>query len=408
MPSRIVVVGASLAGLRTVQALRRRGSDAHITLIGDEAELPTDRPPLSKQVLLNTHKPSSIELIGEDALRDLDLHLTLGRSATGLDLSARRITLDDGTSIPFDTLIIATGSRPITLPGSERFAGVHTLRTMADAQAIRAGLEAGARVAVIGGGFIGAEVASSARTLGRDVTIIDALPVLMYRGLGATLGGLMGELHQAHGVHLRLGIGVVELVGGAEQSGRSQVEAVRLADGSIVPADLVIVGIGTTPNTHWLADSGLTIADGVVSDEQLRAAEGVYAVGDVVRWPNAHYGESERAQHWTAAVDQASAVAQTLTGTPTPCAVLPYVWSDQFGSRLQIMGRIREQDELRFTLREPEKFLAISGGDGRLQGAVGLNSTRDLIRQRMALMNNEPWEAEPEPVSPEPDPAVQG
>jgi NADPH-dependent 2,4-dienoyl-CoA reductase/sulfur reductase-like enzyme len=299
----VAIVGASVAGVAAARALRQLGFDGQLTVIGDEPHLPYDRPPLSKDFLLGKLGAGDFPLAEPDALAGLDVDLRLGVRATGLDTERREILLD-GDRLRYETLVIASGATARTLP--TQLAGVHSLRTLDDAAAIRGALVAGARVAVVGGGFIGAEVAWSARLLGRDVTIIDPLPALMVRGLGVTIGAVLARRHADSGVRLRLGRTVVRLEGG------QRVERVVLDDGSAVDADLVVVGIGADPAVQWLVGSGLDIADGIVCDGALCAGEGVYAVGDVVRWPTA--AGLRRAEHWTNAVDQASALAVTLTG----------------------------------------------------------------------------------------------
>jgi 3-phenylpropionate/trans-cinnamate dioxygenase ferredoxin reductase subunit len=251
--------------------------------------------------------------------------------------------------------------------------------------AIRTALEARPRVVVIGGGFIGAEVASAACLLGLDVTIIDTLPMLMQRGLGDVVGARMSEFHRDAGVRLQLGTQVTELIG------RHAVEGVRLADNTIVAADLVVIGIGTVPSTGWLDASGLDVRDGLRCDEYLRAAPGVYAVGDVARWHHPLYGESVRAEHWTSAVEQANAVAATLTGKPTVCGGVPYLWSDQQGVKLQVAGRVHPDDEVRFLLDEPRRFLAITGSRGVQHAAVAMSAPGALARQQMRLASGAPW-----------------
>ena len=233
---------------------------------------------------------------------------------------------------------------------------------------------------MVGGGFIGAEIASATRELGLEVTVIDALPTLMTRGLGARLGARMTELHRRNGVTLRLDSAVTDVVGD------DRVTGVALGDGSVVAADLVVVGIGTVPNVDWLRGSGVPLDDGVLCDEYLRAAEEVYAVGDVARWHNPHYDLPMRMEHWTSAGEQATAVAATLTGTPTPCTLLPYVWSDQFGRRLQIFGRIEPGDEIDIVFQEGDRFLALARRAGRLEGAVAYDALKHVLPYRVQLM----------------------
>jgi 3-phenylpropionate/trans-cinnamate dioxygenase ferredoxin reductase subunit len=377
----IAVVGASLAGLRTVQGLRRKGSAARITLVGDEPALPYDRPPLSKAILLGTAEISSLEFVDADALATLGVDLRLGVRAVSLDLDRREVGLADGSVLGFDRLVVATGSSPRRVPGLRPLPGVHVLRTAADAACIRTGLLAARRVAVVGGGFIGAEIASAARQLGVDVTIIDTLPTLMTRGLGPELGARMTRLHRRNGVELRLDSAVTDVVGDERVTG------VALAGGSVVDADLVVVGVGTAPNVDWLRGCGLALDDGVICDEYLRAADGVYAVGDVARWHNPRYRSAMRMEHWTSAGEQATALAGTLTGTPTPCTVLPYVWSDQYGRRLQIFGRIGPGDEIEVVYAEGDRFVALARRDGRLEGAVGYDALTRVLPYRMQLAN---------------------
>lgn len=389
----IVVVGASLSGVRTVEALRRHEVEARISLIGDEAELPYERPPLSKDVLLGKADADAVRLATRESLEAMDVELRLGTPAVGLDVDARELTLADGT-LRYDEVVIATGAAAIQPPFATELPGVHVLRTLADALAIRDALERAPRIVVVGGGFIGAEVASAARELGLEVTIVDVAPVLMQRALGPVLAARMTELVADAGVALRLGCGVREIVGS------ECVEAVRLTDGSTLPADLVVVGVGAAPNVAWLARSGLDLADGVGCDEYLCAAPGVYAVGDAARWHHPHYGRTMRCEHWTAATEHADAVAATLSGAPTACDGVPYVWSDQFGGKLQIAGVVQPDDEIRFVVDEPGRFLALTGSSGVQHAAVALNAPAALIRQRMKLARNPAWPPESSAVEP--------
>jgi NADPH-dependent 2,4-dienoyl-CoA reductase/sulfur reductase-like enzyme len=385
----IAVVGASLGGLRTVEALRRLGCADRITLIGAEASLPYDRPPLSKDVLLGKADAESVNLTTTVDLAALDVDVLLSTPALGLDLAQRTLTLGGAHTgrLPFDDLVIATGAsarRPFGLGGH---VGVHTLRTLDDALAIRSAFEQGARVSILGGGFIGAEVASSARALGLDATIVDLAPVLMQRGLGDVIGARMTAVARAAGVSLALGTSVDEVLG------TDRVEAVLLLDGTVIETDLLVLGLGASANTDWLADSGLKIDDGVVCDAHLRAAPGVYAVGDVARWAHPVYG-SIRCEHWTTTGEHADAVAATLTGTPTASAEVPYVWSDQFDHKVQIAGLIGPGDEVSFVVEGSDKFVAVAGSNGRQTAAFALDAPGALIRQRMKLAGSPPWPPE--------------
>jgi NADPH-dependent 2,4-dienoyl-CoA reductase/sulfur reductase-like enzyme len=388
---RVVVVGASLAGIRTVQGLRRRGSTDEIVLVGDEPGSPdglaADRPPLSKAFLADPAVAAPALTTPAD-LAGLDVRLVHAR-ATDLDLDARRISLHGGATEPFDHLVVATGSTPRTVPGLEPRPGVHALRSAADADAIRAASVEGARVVVVGGGFIGAEVASTLQARGRRVTIVEPLPTLMVRGLGPTVGAALTRRHAAAGIDLRMGAGVAGI------EGADRVEAVHLTDGERIPADLVVLGLGTVPDTSWLIDSGLDLRDGVVCDEHLaaRSAEGVWAVGDIARWRQPRYGEDVRVEHWTNAVDTAGVVAANLTGTPTVHDAVPYVWTEQLGGRLALYGRVRPQDELRVVHGDLDgEFVAVTGGEGQLQAAVGFDAVRPLMRFRKMLAAGATWD----------------
>ena len=387
----IAVVGASLAGLRAVETLRRKGFDGTITLIGAEPHLPYDRPPLSKEILTGTWDVDRLPLRRED-YAELDLDLRLGRRGVALDVAEQRVQLDDGASVAYDGLVIATGSAPRELPGTPPLEGIHLLRTLDDALAIRAGLSKGPRVAIVGAGFIGAEVASSCRARGLEVTLIEALEVPLLRGLGRELGAVCAELHREEGVDLRTGVGVEGFAG----SGR--VESLRLSDGSAVPADLVVVGIGVAPVTDWLGSSGLELADGVVCDATCATrAPAVVAAGDVARWYNPLFEQQMRAEHWTNAVEQGVAAAETLLAGPEaaePFAPVPFVWSDQYGVKIQVAGQVRPDDEVKLIAGSiPErKFTVLFGRAGRLSGVLAFNRPRDVIKYRRLLADRPSWD----------------
>jgi NADPH-dependent 2,4-dienoyl-CoA reductase/sulfur reductase-like enzyme len=383
----VVVVGASLAGLRATQALRRLGYAGRVVAIGEEKEPPYDRPPLSKEVLAGKWDVSRTKL-QHDEDEDLAVDWRLGRRAESLDLAGRRVLLAGGESVPFDGLVIATGAYARSLPGASALEGVHLLRTLADCLALRAELDKSPRVAVIGAGFIGMEVAATCRGRGLAVTVIESLAAPLERGLGAKLGGYVGEIHRDQGVELRLGAKVARLVGSA------RVEAVELADGTRIPADVVVVGIGAAPATAWLEGSGLELGNGVACDATCRTTRApfVVAAGDVARWPNPLFEESMRVEHWTNATEQADhAVATLLAGAAggAPFAPVPFVWTDQYDRKIQVAGRLEGADETRIVdgSLEERRFVMWFGRRGRLVGVLGMNRPR-LVMQARALIRD--------------------
>jgi NADPH-dependent 2,4-dienoyl-CoA reductase/sulfur reductase-like enzyme len=392
---RVVVVGASLAGLRAVEALRQEGFAGTLTLVGREEHLPYDRPPLSKQVLAGAWEADRIWLREPDSFAALDVDLRLGTTATGLDPGARRVRLDGGEELAYDGLVIATGAAPRTLPGQRSdLTGLHVLRTLEDCLAIRAGIDSGARVVVVGAGFIGAEVAATARSRGCEVTVLEALPVPLSRGLGPAMGEACAALHRDNGVDLRCNVAVAAV----EADGAGQVVAVRLQSGEAIPAELVVVGVGVSPVTQWLEGAGLTISDGVVCDERCAAGPpGVFAAGDVARWPNPLFGEVMRLEHWTNAVEQATHVAQNLLAGEAAGAFapVPYFWSDQYATKIQFVGRSGPDDDVKVVHGsvEERKFVAIYGRAGRLVGALGFSMPRLLMGYRTLIAAQAGWDA---------------
>jgi NADPH-dependent 2,4-dienoyl-CoA reductase/sulfur reductase-like enzyme len=391
---RVVIVGASLAGLRAAETLRTDGFDGEVVMVGAEAHLPYDRPPLSKKLLAGDWEPDRIALRKPHEYDDLALELHLGRLATALDLDARAVVLDGGERLRFDGLVLATGASPRRLPGQPDLDGVVTLRTLDDSLALRDRFAAGPRVVVVGAGFIGAEVAATARQQGLDVALLEALPVPLARGLGDEMGMALGVIHRDHGVDLRLFTGV----DGIEGDGR--VERVRCSDGTAIEADVVVVGIGVSPNVGWLEGSGLELRDGVVCDETLAAGPpGVYAAGDLARWPNVLFDEEMRVEHWTNAAEQGAHAARNLlraaTGEPgEPYAPVPFFWSDQYDARVQFLGRASAGDDVQVVAGSvnDRKFLALYGRNGRLRGALGLTMPRLVMPYRKLLASAASWE----------------
>ncbi len=396
MMDRIVVVGASLAGLRAAETLRVEGFDGALTLVGDESHRPYDRPPLSKQVLTGDWEPDRINLSSTvpapaDGQEPFDWRL--GRRATGLDLAAGEVVLDGGERLGFDGLVIATGCRPRGI-GGESLAGVHVLRTLDDALALRADLERGPdRVVVVGAGFIGSEVAASCRARELEVTVIEALPVPLERVLGADMGALCADLHRDHGVDLRVGVGVEAFV----DDGAGHVTGVRLTDGTTVTASVVVVGIGVIPNTEWLEGSGLTIDNGVVCDGTCLAAPGVVAAGDVARWPNARFGgELMRVEHWDNAIEMGVAAARRLLAADhdaLPYEPVPWFWSDLYDRKIQLAGRAGPDDEVQVVHGDvaERRFVALYGRGDRVVGALGWNRPRHVMQWRQRLLDGMDW-----------------
>jgi 3-phenylpropionate/trans-cinnamate dioxygenase ferredoxin reductase subunit len=400
------VVGASLAGLRTAEALRRGGDDGEIVLIGAEPHQPYDRPPLSKQVLDGRWEPAQATL---RQAKDLEVTWRLGVPAASLDVDARLVHLADGHDVGFDRLVIATGASPRTLPGTEDISGVFVLRTLDDCLALGVALRVtpAPRVCVIGAGFIGSEVASSAHTLGLEVTVVEAASLPLGRVFGPQLAALCGALHAEAGVSLRLGLGVH----GIDANGSGEATGIRLADGSTVPADVVVVGIGVTPTTGWLAGSGLAVEDGVRCDPWLRAldehgavVDGVVAVGDVCRWDHPVLGRPVRVEHWSSAVEQAATAATTLLHGPQGDghAPIPYVWSDQYDHKLQVVGHTSPEDEVQIVEGDigEQRFIAALGRDGRLVGAFGMDMPGRIMGWRNKVAEGAPFPVPPPEAEP--------
>ena len=382
-PRAVTIVGASLAGLNAAEALRREGFEGPVTLIGAESHLPYDRPPLSKQVLAGEWAPERTALTDAEELQEDNIEVRLGVRATALDLNARELTLHTGETIAFDGLLIATGARCRTMPGTEALGGVHVLRSLDDCLALRADLEATPhRVVVVGAGFIGAEVAATARGRGLEVTVVEALPNPLSRVLGDEMGRVCAEVHRDHGVDLRTGVGVDAI------EGDGRVERVVLSDGSTVDADVVVVGIGVIPNTEWLEGSGLPVGDGVICDASCLAADRVAAAGDVARWPNRLFGETMRVEHWDNAAQQGSHAARRLLDAATgPFTPVPWFWSDQYDRKIQLAGRVRGDDEVRVVAGSvtERRFAAIYGRAGRIVGVLGFNRPRHVMRYRALI-----------------------
>ncbi|MET7992173.1 FAD-dependent oxidoreductase [Amycolatopsis sp. NPDC005232] len=377
---RTVIVGASLGGLRTAQAIRAAGLEDSIILIGAEPVLPYDRPPLSKGFLRGENDAGDLALISRDELARLDVDLRLATTATGLDITRQVVELDGGTSVAYDALVIATGCRPRTLPGAGY---LNTLRTLDDGMVLRDRLARSASLTVVGGGFIGSEIAATAQGLGLAVTIVEPAAGLMVRAVGEVIGEHLTELHRRRGIDVRTGAGVRELSPGPAG------HRIRLTDGSIITAGTIVAGIGAIPATGWLEGSGLRLADGVVCGPDLRAdgTTNVFAVGDVARWRHPRYPRDVRAEHWTAVAEHARVVAANLAGGHTVADSLPYVWSDQFGARLQIAGAVPPDPTVEYAAGGPgsERFVALLTDGTGVQAVAARGALREFLAHRGEL-----------------------
>ncbi|MEU6261239.1 FAD-dependent oxidoreductase [Streptomyces sp. NPDC047043] len=386
---RVLIVGASLAGLRTAEALRASGSDAAICMVGSEPHAPYDRTPLSKELLTGDREPHEVALRTPEQLADLELDLRLGTAATSLDLAGHGVGFDDGSRLTADVIVLATGSRSRSLAGTAGYDNVFGLRSLEDAAAIRAAMTTATSLVVVGSGFIGSEVASAGRARGLDVTVIESASAPLARVFGAELGSKLGGFHEQAGSSLLCGRTVVSF----KEAGSSRVDGVLLDDGTEVAGDLFVIGVGSVPNAEWLSSSGLDVTDGVrcTASGQAVGAEHVYAVGDVARWWSPRYGEAVRTEHWTAAGEQAAVVAAVIQGRTPSDDLLPYVWSDQFGHRVQIVGRPRASDDLALLRDVEEGLAAITGHDGVLSSAVVVDQPRLFARLRRMVRDRTPW-----------------
>lgn len=393
----VAIAGLSLAGLRAAERLRQVGFDGRLVAISGESHLPYDRPPLSKELLAGAKEPDDI-VLRRQGVDDLALDLRLGARATALELGDQStIVLANGDRVTADGIVIATGASPRHLPASvcpPDLGGVHVLRTLDDALALRADLDATPpRVVVIGAGFIGAEVAATCRQRHLDVTVLEALPQPMVRGLGEELGAVCAQLHRDHGVDLRLGVQV------AAVEGDKRVERVRLGDGTAIDCDVLLVAIGVGPETGWLEGSGLTLDNGVVCDATCLAGPNVAAAGDVARFPNALFdGELMRLEHWTNATEAATHAADRLLadpdGEPAPFTPVPFVWSDQYDVKIQSVGRFDADHDVHVAHGSTSdyKFVALFGRNGRLRGALGFRQPRLVMQYRRLVAERASWD----------------
>ncbi len=373
-----MIVGGGLAAARTAEELRRSEYSGRVTIVSDEVHLPYDRPPLSKEVLRK--EADDVALKPREWYDEQDIILRLGSAATGLDTAARKLTLADGTELGYDELVIATGLVPRRIPSFPDLEGIRVLRSFDESVALREHASSARHAVVVGAGFIGCEVAASLRSMGVDVALVEPQPTPLAVVLGEQIGELVARLHRAEGVDVRLGVGV------AEVRGKGHVDTVVLTDGTELPADLVVVGIGSHPATEWLAGSGVEVDDGVICDEAGRTgAPNVWALGDVASWRDAT-GHQARVEHWSNVADQARAVVPAMLGQEVPTVVVvPYFWSDQYDVKIQCLGEPEATDIVHLVEDDGRKFLAYYERDGVLVGVVGGGMPGKVMKTRAKI-----------------------
>lgn len=383
---RVVVVGASLAGLNAVESLREAGYEREIIMLSAEEHLPYDRPPLSKEGLLAGIDADKLALRPPGWVDSMGVDLRLGTRASALDPQARQVLVDGGESLDYDGLVIATGASARTLPTAPGAPKAHVLRNIQDAVALRAELEPGRRLAVIGAGFIGLEVAATARQLGLEVTVVEVAQTPLSRVLGDDVGTWFRDLHERNGVRVICSCTVERL----EQHGEGARFA--LSSGESFDVDVVVAGIGAVPNTAWLESSGIELGNGVVCEEDLSTSlPGVVAAGDLALWYNATFDEAMRVEHWTNAVEQGRQAGLTLAGHRSAYAAVPYFWSDQHDARIRFVGRSGGADQVVIPQSDDQRMVALYGRDGVIIGAVCVNAPRQLARFRQAISDRVAW-----------------
>lgn len=379
IPTNVLVVGASLGGLSVAEALRREGYKGQLILLGAERHLPYDRPPLSKKVLIGEVEPGKTQLRPQATLAQLEAEIILDDPAIRLDGKTREVFTASGRHFQAEAIVLATGLETRRFPGQDQFAGVHVLRTVDEAITLRADLLAHSRLVVVGDGVLGTEIAATARSMGLTVTLVGPQSLPLGSQLGPLVGECLARLHREKGVELRLGMGVDELVG---TNGR--VSGVRLQNGEVLPADVVVVAIGSKPAIGWLKDSGLDLGDGIICDSRCRAAEGIYAVGDVARWFHEGIGTSLRLENRSNAVEQAMTVAANIMGKDRPYTPIPFFWTDQYDTKIQMHGFISEKSEVAILEGDPanQQFVAAFGLEGKVTGVLGWNMIKQGRQNR--------------------------
>ena len=378
----IVIVGASMAGGRAAEAIRAAGYEGPVTLLGDEPVQPCERPPLSKEFLRGEQAISKAFLRPEEWYRENDIELMLDVRAQSVSVRDHTVSLADGAVLPWEKLLFATGARPrlLSAPGGDA-PGVLTLRRIEDAIAIADHLKPGARVVVIGAGFIGAEVAASARAMGCEVTLVEMLAAPLQRALGEQVGAVIAQVHRDNGVMVRLGVDVARI------QSDTWVRSVELQDGNVLDADVVIAGVGVEPNVELAVDAGVACDDGIIVNEFCETGTaGIFAAGDVANHPNPILGARIRIEHWQNAQNQGAAAGKVMAGVREPFSEVPWFWSDQYDLNIQMAGHPVRWDRLvvRGSLDERKGCVFYLDGD-RLVAAVGLNAGKDVRAARTLI-----------------------
>jgi NADPH-dependent 2,4-dienoyl-CoA reductase/sulfur reductase-like enzyme len=378
-----VIVGGGLAAARTAEQLRRAGYVGPLTIVSDEVHLPYDRPPLSKEVLRS--EVDDVTLKPREFYDDHNITLRLGSAATGLDTAAQTVILDDGTTLGYDELVIATGLVPRRIPAFPDLDGIRVLRSFDESLALRKHASAARRAVVIGAGFIGCEVAASLRGLGVEVVLVEPQPAPLAAVLGAQIGGLVARLHRAEGVDVHTEVSV------AEVRGDKHVDTVVLTDGTEVAADLVVVGIGSRPATEWLEGSGVEVDNGVICDAAGRTSvPNVWALGDVASWQDPT-GHQVRVEHWSNVAEQARVVVPAMLGQEAPSnVVVPYFWSDQYDVKIQCLGEPQATDIVHLVEDDGRRFLAFYERDGVVAGVVGGGMPGKVMKTRAKIAAGAP------------------
>jgi 3-phenylpropionate/trans-cinnamate dioxygenase ferredoxin reductase subunit len=365
-----VIIGASLAGAKAAEGLRAAGFDGHVVVIGDEAVRPYERPPLSKEYLREEAGRDGIFVHGEGYYDDNQIELRLSTSVVAIDPSERHVALDSGELLGYDAAVLAVGAEPrrLNAPGAA-LEGVYYLRSVVDSDRLRAAIRAAGRVAVVGAGWIGSEVAASARQMGAEVAMVEMADVPLERVLGRELGGFYRDVHVDHGVELHLGVGVEAL------RGTDRVQAVQLTNGTEVAADVVVVGVGVVPRLQLAEGAGLTLDNGVSTDEFFATSQpGLYAIGDVAAVWHPLLGRRIRLEHWSSALNQGPVAARNILGDATPYTRIPYFFSDQYDVGMEYSGYATEWDEVLFR-GDPanREFIAFWLKDGRVEAGMNVN-----------------------------------